>query len=373
MVDKFVPLPPAGGGKLRTLAVLERLARRYDVTLCAFDDGEADIAAVEAMGVQVRSVPWRPGLATVARGLVPARSLSAARFWHAGLAAHVRAALAAPPDVLLLEYPQLVGYVRGAEARFRAVDLHNVESDLVGSYAAVRGRVVGAALRLEQRLVRRLERDALGGADVVSVVSDTDRRRLPVAPAKVVVCPNGWEPRPPLPSSGEPVAAFVAQLGWGPNVDAALWLGREVWPAVARRVPGATLLLVGRDPTPAVRALHGPGIDVVGTVPEVEPYLARARVALAPLRAGGGSRLKVVEALGAARPVVATTVGVEGLEDLVGEGVVVADEPAALADAIAGLLLDPARAEALGRRGHRAVTERYGWDRTLAPLFDAMP
>ena len=100
------------------------------------------------------------------------------------------------------------------------------------------------------------------------------------------------------------------------------------------------------------------------------PYLDRARVATAPLRAGGGSRLKILEALGRGRPVVATAIGAEGLDDLVGSGIVVAESPERTADALVQLLSDRERAQQLGRAGHDAVRDRHGWQRTLLPLFD---
>ena len=129
---------------------------------------------------------------------------------------------------------------------------------------------------------------------------------------------------------------------------------------------------MGKDPAPAVRALAGDNVEVTGTVADVRPYLARARVVVAPLRAGGGTRLKIMEALDVGRPVVATSLGCEGMEDLVGRGVVVADTAPGLADAIADLLLDPARAAALGRAGHDAVAAEHTWDVALAPLLQAV-
>jgi glycosyltransferase involved in cell wall biosynthesis len=208
--------------------------------------------------------------------------------------------------------------------------------------------------------------------DTVVVVSEQERARLGPGARSVLVCPNGREPSAVLPESSEPTVAFVATMGWAPNVDAAVWLGREIWPGVLARVPGARLLLVGKDPAPAVRALAGESIEVTGTVDDVDPYLARARVVVAPLRAGGGTRLKIMEALDVGRPVVATSLGCEGMEDLVGQGVVVADTAAAQADAIADLLLDPAHAAALGRIGHDAVKAGHSWDTALAPLLQAV-
>jgi glycosyltransferase involved in cell wall biosynthesis len=166
--------------------------------------------------------------------------------------------------------------------------------------------------------------------------------------------------------------AFVATMGWAPNVDAAVWLAQDIWPTILARVPQARLLLVGKDPAPAVLALADDTIEVTGTVDDVRPYLARARVVVAPLRAGGGTRLKIMEALDFGRPLVATTVGCEGMEDLIGRGVVVADTAPGLAGTIAELLLDPAGAAALGRAGHDAVAADHTWDAALAPLLQAV-
>jgi glycosyltransferase involved in cell wall biosynthesis len=129
---------------------------------------------------------------------------------------------------------------------------------------------------------------------------------------------------------------------------------------------------VGRDPTPAVRALASPTVEVTGTVADVRPYLARAAVTVAPLRSGGGTRLKLLEALGVRRPVVSTTIGADGLEDLVGLGVVIADQAPAIAAALVDLLKHPARAADMGRAGHDAVAADHSWDGALAPLLEAV-
>jgi polysaccharide biosynthesis protein PslH len=374
MVTKFLPLPADSGGKQRSLAVLRRLAKLGDVVLCAFDHGGADREGLAAMGVEVRAVPWGPTPARVARGVVRTGSGSAARFWDARLAAAVRAAAAArPADLLQVEYATLAPYLRGVPARLRVLDLHNVESDLAASYARSTGRLRALPVRCEALALRRLERAALRRADVAVVASGRDRARLPRSGAEVLVCPNGWEPGLPLPAAADPVVAFVALFGWRPNADAAVWLAERVWPLVRRRRPDARLLLVGRSPTPRVRRLAGPDVTVTGTVPDVRPFLASARVAVAPLLSGGGTRLKVLEALDAGRPVVATPVGVEGLEDLVGRGVVVADTPEEMSAAICDLLADDGRASRLGALGRATVAERYAWDATLAPLLARLP
>jgi glycosyltransferase involved in cell wall biosynthesis len=373
MLTKFLPLPDNNGGLQRSLAIARRLAELGELVLFGYDDGNADHQGLRDLGIDVRSVPWHVTPGSVLSGVVRTKSVSAARFWNAAAAETVRRAAAEKSlDLLQVEYQQMVPLAAGIAAKTSVLDLHNVESALVDSYAHARRGVAAAGLRAEAAALRRMERRTITRFDHVAIVSEQERTRLPDGARSVLVCPNGRDPSAVLPPAPDPTVAFVATMGWRPNIDAALWLGRDIWPLVVAQVPQARLLLVGRDPAPTVSALAGSNIQVTGTVPDVTPYLAESRVVVAPLRAGGGTRLKVMEALDVGRPVVATSVGCEGTEDLVGRGVVVADTAAGLADAIAGLLLDPARASALGRAGHDAVAAEHTWDRALAPLLQAV-
>ncbi|MEP6697231.1 MAG: glycosyltransferase family 4 protein [Pseudonocardiales bacterium] len=368
MVTKFLPLPADSGGKQRSLAVLTRLASLGEVILCAFEEGNADLAGLAKMGVDVRSVPWRPTVPRIARGVLHAWSGSAARFWDADLAELVRTATAeAPTDVLQVEYATLAPYLTGAKATLRVLDLHNIESALAASYARGQSGLKSLPVWLETAALRGVERRGLRKVDVATVVSENDRMRLPRSRTEILLCPNGWNPTGPLPPATGPVVIFVALLKWRPNSDAAVWLVNEVWPLVRARQPEAHLLLVGRSPGPRVQRLAAEDITVTGTVPDVRPYLSRARVAVAPLLSGGGTRLKVLEALDVGRPVVASPIGAEGLDDLVGRGVTVTSTAAAMAEVIADLLADPERATKAGLQGSQAVAERYAWDVVLAP------
>lgn len=367
VLTKFVPFPADSGGKLRSLATLRLLASLGPVTLLAFADGREDFSTLSQWGITVRAFRRPSGLPALLRGLRSTGSLSAARFWSSELASALRE-VSVGTDLLYVNYAQLTPYALGVEAPRRILDLHNVESGLVVSYARRGLRPTAVWHRLEAARLRKIETAAAATFDTVVVVSEREAARLPCTPRQLLVCPNGWDPTPAPPPAPTPTASFTALMGWAPNVDAARWLVKRVWPRVRRRVPGARLLLVGRDPAPAVRALQAPDIEVTGTVPDVRPHLAVSRVCLAPLRAGGGSRLKILEALDAGRPVVATSVGADGLEDLVGRGLVVADTPAAFADATSRLLLDQAEAATLGAAGKAAVNERYSWQRTLDPL-----
>lgn len=368
LVTKLVPSPADSGGKLRSRAVAELLAELGHVDLVAFADEGSDGAALEALGIAVHTVP-RPTRRGAVGGLAPLGSLSGARFWSRELAGLVEGLTARHDyDVVQVEYATLAPYARFARGgRVRVLDLHNVESALMASRAQRASGALRPVLRAEAHALARVERRALEEFDVVLTVSEAETARLPGG-RDALTCPNGWWPGECLPAATEPTVVFVGLLGWGPNRDAALWLGREIWPEVERRVPGARLLIVGRDPDAAVCSLASRSIEVVASPRDVGPSLARAAVAVAPLRAGGGSRLKILEALDAGRPVVATPLGAEGLEQLVGRGVFLAEDARGLAATIAELLLSYDLGRRAGLDGNAEVRESFAWSRTLAPL-----
>jgi glycosyltransferase involved in cell wall biosynthesis len=374
VVAKFVPWPPNSGDKRRVLGVVRALRERGEVTLCGFTGPDEDAEPLRAEGIEVRSVPLHRTPATLLRGLAVGRSITAARFWDDRLARLVADATSDAPDALLIEHVQLLPYARGARAGIRVLDMHNVESVLVRRMAGSSSGLRRLALLAESRAVRALERRA-AGFDAVMVVSEVDRAALDdvLTHPRVLVVPNAWDEPTPLPPAAEPVASFVALLSWGPNIDAAVWFSREVWPLVVHALPEARLRLVGRNPADPVRALAGPTVEVTGTVPDLTPWYASTRVALAPLLAGGGSRLKILEALAAGRPVVATSIGAEGLEDLIGRGVIVADDPARMAAAVVDLLSDGPRSAALGSAGATAVAADHSWAAAVRPLLAALP
>lgn len=370
VLAKFVPWPPNSGDKRRTLGIVRALRHRGDVTLCAFSGPDEDDGPLLEEGIDVRSVPLTRHRIDVLRGLARGRSLTAARFWDPRLARAVARATGSGADVLVVEHVQLAPYVRGLPAGLRVLDMHNLESSLTRRRAEAARGIERLVLAAEAHALQRLERRGTR-FDVVAVVSETDRKALDrvVAHPRVVVVPNAWDEPSPLPPATAPVASFVALMSWGPNVDAAVWFCRDVWPRVLADLPQARLQLVGRNPSDAVRALGGPTVDVTGTVADLEPWYRSTRLCLAPLRVGGGSRLKILESLAAGRPVVATTIGAEGLEDLVGRGVVVADAPEHMAAEVVRLLAAPRLCAELGLRGAEAVAADHSWSAAVRPLL----
>ncbi len=172
-----------------------------------------------------------------------------------------------------------------------------------------------------------------------------------------------------------PVAdlVFVGSLDWAPNIDGIDWFQREVLPLILRRKPDCSIAIVGRKPPRAIQELSSryPGIQVTGTVPEVRPWLWGSKVSIVPLRVGGGTRLKIFEAMAAGIPVVSTTIGAEGLGARDGDTIRIADTPEDFAAACIALLDDVAERERLRDRALRMVTEQYSWE-AVASAFEKL-
>jgi glycosyltransferase involved in cell wall biosynthesis len=161
---------------------------------------------------------------------------------------------------------------------------------------------------------------------------------------------------------------FTGRMNYRPNADAAVHFARDILPTVLRARADAVFYVVGSDPPPEVRALAGSNVVITGAVDDVRPFLNRAAVVVAPIRAGSGTRLKILEALAAVKAVVSTPLGCEGLDLQPGRHLVVADSREKFAAEVVRLLGDPGLAAELGAAGAARVSQAYGWATTLAPL-----
>jgi glycosyltransferase involved in cell wall biosynthesis len=159
-------------------------------------------------------------------------------------------------------------------------------------------------------------------------------------------------------------------MSYHANIDAAVWFTHEVWPAIHRRFPDFKLTLVGSNPGPAVRALQSEAVEVTGTVPSVAPYYEDALAAIVPLRTGGGTRLKILEAMAAGVPVISTALGAEGLAVSPNENILIADRQESWIESLASLSSDQERWRSMAAAGRRLVESRYDWEVLGQGLFE---
>jgi len=274
------------------------------------------------------------------------------------------------PEVVQAEYHVMGQYLAAVDdPRVRLV-LNQYEPGAAAARERWRSHRAGLGIRsgLELLAWERYERAVARRADAVVVFTERDRREMErCAPGRpVVTIPFGTVPpeRPSDPAGQTPPAIlFVGSYAHPPNLDAALRLARSIFPRVRQSVPDAVLWLVGDGPPEELRAAAGPGVQVTGRVPRVEPWLDRAAVVAVPIALGGGMRVKVLEALAAGKPVVASSRAAEGLD---GAPLVLAESDEETAAALVRLLEDrKARVDLAGRARAWAVAH-LGWDRTVA-------
>jgi glycosyltransferase involved in cell wall biosynthesis len=361
-----LPWPLDSGGKIRTYHLLRSASSAADIRLLAVREpgqGTEEELELAAAGVSVRAFDRaKPG--PVRRWSRPKLE----RWFHSpGLLHGLAEELARESwDVLHLD-ELLRARTPPPGARVPVLQHHHK----IDSVLYARTRVdQGAHRHFDLWKLRRLEAYAARRYPHHLVCGPGDRdvllSRYP--DLDVSVLPSGYDPdyfRPAEPERPRErdLILFLGSMDYPPNVDGVLHFTREVLPAIRRERPTARLAVVGRAPAPEVRALASDAVEITGAVDDVRPWLARAALVVVPLRIGGGTRLKIVEALGMGCPVVSTRVGAEGLDLADGREIVLADSAAALARRSVELLAHPETAGALGSRGRARVAAEYGWER----------
>ena len=380
--------PPTAGGRIRSLETLSCLARRHEVTVVTTHGPSDDPDGLRRRlphCERIVSVPFvapRVGTLPFARALAGSWCTSyPVDLWKWRVQAvrnQVRGLLASGSvDVCVTDFLVAAANVPRIPRVPIVLFEHNVEHMIWRRIADLeRTWWRRAVLEVEARKVRQAERRACTAADLVVAVSEDDRVRLKaLAPgSRCVSIPTGVDTDYFQPCGRPEVAnslVFTGSMDWYLNEDAILFFADVVLPRIRVQIPAATLTVVGRNPSPRVRALGDRhGIRVTGTVDDVRPFVDEAAVYVVPLRAGGGTRLKIFEALAMGKAVVSTTVGAEGLALTPGKDVAIADVPQDFADTVVRLLRDTGRRRALGRAGRLLVQRKYSWPQVSREFAD---
>jgi glycosyltransferase involved in cell wall biosynthesis len=371
-------LPIHSGGNIRSYHILRQLASRHELTFFSYYGGAPDAEYEEELARQF------PGAVCLCTGKSGSNRISRGLDYLAQLAmtapyavsrfesVHVQERLNAwfgkqLFDVAVCDFLDTAVNCPSALAIPTVLFQHNVESEIWRRHALTgRNFVRKFVYRVEFEKMLNYERDAVRRFHHIVAVSEHDRRLMSewTDSARITVVPTGvdlQQYRPGIASAvSEPLVLFVGAMDWEPNIDAVEYFCRDIWPAIQAQVPAARFCIAGRDPVRRVRRLASSSIEVTGVVPSVVDHLRQSTVVVVPLRVGGGTRLKIYEAMAAGKAVVSTTVGAEGLDVHHDQDILLADDPGAFATAVTVLLQD----DDLRRRYERAaaaLAARYDW------------
>jgi glycosyltransferase involved in cell wall biosynthesis len=379
------PLPAVTGSRIRSLALVRQLvARGWDVSLFSLATGvpaqAADLGELRTLCAEVRiahhGAPKAVRMARMGADLLRGRAFAHSMFRYPAAVREARAWIAAGKfDVILAVGLYMLPYVPARDRGRMLLDPQNVETERVASMAAALWpRPRGVVARLQRRPVRHYEERAAAGAGGVLAVSEHDGAWFErCAPGRVSVVANGVDCAAIRPRDGDgrggPVL-FVGSMDYGPNVDGARVLLEEIAPRLSH--PGVRIALVGALPPARLRAAAAAApvaVKVTGRVAQIEPWFASSRLLAVPLRIGGGTRLKILEAMAHGLPVVTTSIGCAGLDVEHGRDVLIADDPAQFASCVDRLLADDALARDLAQRARQTVERCYDW-RSIGAALD---
>jgi sugar transferase (PEP-CTERM/EpsH1 system associated) len=385
-------LPLDKGGKLRTWHVMRHLAARHDITYLSFEDAaqtEADRTGMREVCTELVTVPradvgkdsWR-FYADAARYLVDSAPYAVAKYRSAAYRAGIERLLARERfDAVVCDFLPPVVNLPDRLPCPSILFTHNVEAEIWRRHVEQGSRLSAPFLAQQHRRMLRFERGAISRFDLVLAVSDADTQtfgrlypdmlRAPMHVVKTGVETDFFTPSPNAAERTHMV--FTGSMDWLPNEDGMTYFCREILPRIRQSEPQATLSIIGRSPTPAVKRLAEiPGVEVTGRVDDVRPHIALGAVYVVPLRIGGGTRLKIFEAMSMAKAVVSTTIGAEGLPVTNGRDIEIADEPARFAQSVVRLMRDVETRRSIEAAARRLVVDRYDWSAVAQDFEDAL-
>jgi sugar transferase (PEP-CTERM/EpsH1 system associated) len=389
MIANYLPYPQVTGGRIRIYNLLRRVASRHEVSLATLLQSPEDAEGIP----HLQQFCARVETAMMDRRSRLAKAPGMVRYALEGK----------PPELRLLHSEELVGKIGQLFSR-NDFEIVQIESHMALYLAAlpqtksyksiqmfqnVASQQLARIWHVERRGDRKL-RTWMNGVVLgrwearyaenfnrCTTVSHVDQQILMKANPRlqVDVIPNGvdtqqYQPLPPPPQNESPSLMFVGSMGYAPCIDAVLYLCHDILPLIRQSINPVDLRIVGSDPSPEVLKLAGSRVHVTGRVEDVVPYYQESTICVVPLRAGGGTRLKILEAMALGRPVVSTSIGCEGLDVVDGEHLLIADTPERFAEHTVRLLRDRQFAQHLCASARRLVEARYGWDKIAERLMD---
>ncbi len=390
MLTQVLPYPPDSGPKVKTLNVIKYLAQKHAITLVSFVRGDqsADVEALKQYCREVHTVPMERGKLQDLRALIS--SLLSGVPWLIArdrrqemvqlvqrLARQTQFDVVDADQLNMAQYAELVPNAR------KVFDAHNALWLLYKRLAEKLGLGLEKILyERDWRLLRDYEGRIAREFSAVVAVSEEDREALEEVAGTLpglAVVPISVDTDDVVPVKREPAANHLLHIGtmfWAPNVDGILWFGREIYPLIKQQRPQVSFDVVGARPPAEVKALaeQDASIQVTGYVSDPAEYYRQAALMVVPLRAGGGMRVKILNALAQGMPIVSTTLGCEGIAVEHGRHLLIADGPQEFAAAVIKLLDDQVFATELGKNGRKLIEATYDYRtacRSLDRVFES--
>jgi len=377
------PHPTRDGLAIRNFHLLAALAERFEVRAFSLEDPDrAYGGGIAPPGVAIERIPQRARRTRRARAaagsLVSGRAYSELLYRSASLERRLAEACVERAPIWIVAHSYHVAPAALSAGAPVWIDFHNLDSEIWRRFGAARR--IGPRrvfVRAQEPRLRRLEASLARRAAGLSCVSERDREALArMHPgSEPLVVANGVDLSRYAFRGGPPPSErilFVGDLSWPPNADAVRWFGRKVWPLVRERRPAASVEIVGRDAPRELLAFADGRFAFAGESGDTRPHWEAAAVAVVPLLAGGGTRLKILEAAACGVPVVSTRIGAEGLDFADGTDLRVGDEPARFADAVVTLLSDREAARRQASAARARVERLYDWKRIGSVFTEAL-
>lgn len=383
------PYPPNKGEKIAAFNIIRHLSSRFDVHVATFIDASDDALHIEEFrahcaGLHLEQIRKFRGWAFASFRWLAGMPVSFALYRSAALRSRIEHVIESYRPLAIVTYSSNISdyaFIAGSDATIRVLHFSDVDSEKFIAYAKQARGWKRWLFNLEAQRVRAAEARLARRADAVGFVSEDEaalfRRVVASDAVRIVTIANGvdadaFDPDQPwpYPNWGKgPAFVFTGSMDYPPNIDAVLWFAKAILPSVRAAHPDVQFAIVGANPAPAVTALaQQPGVLVTGRVPEVQPYLAHAAAAVAPLRIARGIQNKVLEALAMGRPTIVSRNALTGIGAPENTPVIVAEGDEAWIKACIGMLEDPAAATALGKKGRPFVQDLFSWPARLGAL-----
>ena len=377
IIDEEVPFPPNAGKRIRTWNLLRRLAQNHDLTLLCYGSPEkTNLQAVQEVGIRVHLVPtstvrntgWMLYL-RLFMNLFSRYPFSVVKHYSSAFQGALDSLLAGEDwDLVQCEWTPYMQFLKRKLPCPILVATQNVETQ-IWERRALHGRNIleSVFFRMQARKMARFEVESLRFASAVTAVTALDSMTMSQWGVKnIAVVANGADTESfgnIREAEQDNQLVSISSLDWYPNQDALEFFVYQIFPQIRNRRPDVVFSIVGRRPPKSLQQKFAdiPGVVFLGEVKDVHSSLGSATVVVVPLRIGGGSRLKILEALAAGKAVVSTSVGAEGLDLDSGKHLVVADDPREFVEKVIELLDSPDERRRLGEAGRLRVIESYDW------------